>query len=299
MQSVSCIISSQFTACYLIVLFLQQVLLLPSDLACLQSPGRRRGTLKNAAWFGFIMDISILCFKACLQLVKVSTVYLYFLREASLWKYSPKKTSTSLRSAHVNIVIICTIRMISSVSQVFKALYSLLLLESVQFVITTWKRPVSERYSPKMPRTTKNSSCTIDNNQSQEDSRAHEESSSDQEHDQEVFLQPSQAQLIPNMCRFLILSYVIIFVDDVSKTELVGVNRQAFIQPQLNFIRSEENPTLLWYLLMLRWPKHMLWIQSMPRMPYVYLQMPIDWNGLGMHLPFGRVYFKARDVKTS
>ena len=38
-------------------------------------------------------------------------------------------------------------------------------------------------------------------------------------------------------------------------------------------------------------------------MPYVYLQMPIDWNGLGMPpimcvgIPTGRVYFKARDVK--
>ena len=47
----------------------------------------------------------------------------------------------------------------------------------------------------------------------------------------------------------------------------------------------------------------MLWIQSMPRMPYVYLQMSIDWNGLGMptimcvHLPIRRLYFKARGVK--
>ena len=38
-------------------------------------------------------------------------------------------------------------------------------------------------------------------------------------------------------------------------------------------------------------------------MPYVYLWMPIGWNGLGMptimcvHIPFGRVYFKARGVK--
>ena len=52
-----------------------------------------------------------------------------------------------------------------------------------------------------------------------------------------------------------------------------------------------------------KWPKHMLWIQSMPRMPYVCLQMPIGWNGLGMltimcvHIPIGRVYFKPRGVK--
>ena len=41
----------------------------------------------------------------------------------------------------------------------------------------------------------------------------------------------------------------------------------------------------------------MLWIQSMPRMPYVYLWMPIGRNGLGMCLPFGRVYFKTMGVK--
>ena len=41
----------------------------------------------------------------------------------------------------------------------------------------------------------------------------------------------------------------------------------------------------------------------MPRIPHVYMQMPIGWNGLDMfsimcvHLPFGRVYFKARGVK--
>ena len=50
-----------------------------------------------------------------------------------------------------------------------------------------------------MPRKTKNSPCVIENNQSQEDSGTHQESGSEQEHDQEVFLQPSQAQHIPNM----------------------------------------------------------------------------------------------------
>ena len=40
----------------------------------------------------------------------------------------------------------------------------------------------------------------IDNSHSQEDPSAHEESSSsDQEQDQEVFLQPSQAQLFCNI----------------------------------------------------------------------------------------------------
>ena len=49
-----------------------------------------------------------------------------------------------------------------------------------------------------MPRTTRNSSHTIDNNESQEDSSTHEGSRSEQEQDQEMFLQPSQVQLIPN-----------------------------------------------------------------------------------------------------
>ena len=35
----------------------------------------------------------------------------------------------------------------------------------------------------------------------------------------------------------------------------------------------------------------------MLRMPFVYLQMPIGWNGLGMCLPFGKVYFKTGGVK--
>ena len=53
-----------------------------------------------------------------------------------------------------------------------------------------------------MPTTTKNSSHMIDNNQSQEDPNAHEESSSsEQDQDQEVFLQPSQAEVISNMFR--------------------------------------------------------------------------------------------------
>ena len=54
---------------------------------------------------------------------------------------------------------------------------------------------------------------------------------------------------------------------------------------------------------MLRWPEHMLWIQTMPSVPYVYLWIPNCWNGLGMptimceHIPIGRVYFKSRGVK--
>ena len=35
----------------------------------------------------------------------------------------------------------------------------------------------------------------------------------------------------------------------------------------------------------------------MPKMSCVYLQMLIGWDGLGICLPIGRVYFKARGVK--
>ena len=54
---------------------------------------------------------------------------------------------------------------------------------------------------------------------------------------------------------------------------------------------------------MLELSDNMLWIQSMPRVPYVYLWMPTGWIGLGMtisvyvHMPLGRAYFKSRSVK--
>ena len=54
---------------------------------------------------------------------------------------------------------------------------------------------------------------------------------------------------------------------------------------------------------MLRTSEGMLLIQSMPRVPYVYLQMPIGWNWLVMPIivyvciHLGRGFFKARGVK--
>ena len=48
---------------------------------------------------------------------------------------------------------------------------------------------------------------------------------------------------------------------------------------------------------MLRTSECMLWIQSMPRIPYVYLQMPIGCNWFVMHIHMGRAYFKARGIK--
>ena len=67
--------SSYFPACYLIILCFQQVLLLSSDLACLQSPGRS-GTFQNCLFWNY-WGYSILCFTACVQLVGVSTVFVF------------------------------------------------------------------------------------------------------------------------------------------------------------------------------------------------------------------------------
>ena len=54
---------------------------------------------------------------------------------------------------------------------------------------------------------------------------------------------------------------------------------------------------------MLRTSDGMHWIQSMPRVPYAYLWMPIGWHWLVMainvyvHIHLGIGYFKARGVK--
>ena len=51
-----------------------------------------------------------------------------------------------------------------------------------------------------MPRSSKTSSCKMENNQSQEELSTHEESSSEQEQDQEVTFHPSHVQqVIPSM----------------------------------------------------------------------------------------------------
>ena len=49
---------------------------------------------------------------------------------------------------------------------------------------------------------------------------------------------------------------------------------------------------------------YMLWIQSMPDMPYGSKQMPISWNGLSMptewcsvYMPIVIINFKVRGVK--
>ena len=49
---------------------------------------------------------------------------------------------------------------------------------------------------------------------------------------------------------------------------------------------------------------HMLWIQSMPSMPYGSMHMPIGWKGLSMpteecsvHMPTAIINFKVRGVK--
>ena len=41
----------------------------------------------------------------------------------------------------------------------------------------------------------------------------------------------------------------------------------------------------------------MLWIQSMPRVPYVYMQMPIGWSLSVMCIHLEKDYFKVRGIK--
>ena len=87
------------------------------------------------------------------------------------------------------------------------------------------------------------------------------------------------------------------------QTEHLDCCRQAFIQPQLNFIRSGGKPSITVIFIETKKFWDMLWIQSMPRIPYGYMQIPIGWKGMGMptnvcvHIPIGRVYLNARGVK--
>ena len=69
---------------------------------------------------------------------------------------------------------------------------------------------------------------------------------------------------------FMYISHSIdILVDLVdSQNRTSCCSRLAVIQPQLDFFSSEEKPNLLHYLLVLGCSMHMLWIQSMPSMPY-------------------------------
>ena len=58
---------------------------------------------------------------------------------------SPKKTSTSLRSAHLNIVLIFTSEVVFSVSQVLQATLQLASARTNSICLSTWKRPVCEK----------------------------------------------------------------------------------------------------------------------------------------------------------
>ena len=81
-------------------------------------------------------------------------------------------------------------------------------------------------------------------------------------------------------------------------------NRLAFIQPTAGLLQVWGKPNLLHYLLVLRCSMHMLWIQSMPSMPYGSMHLPIGWNGLSMTtevcsvvMPIVIINFKVRGVK--
>ena len=67
----------------------------------------------------------ILCFTACIQLVEVCTVFVFLGRGMVVKVISPKKTSTCLKSACVNILIIFAIRFIFLVFPVIQAILQL------------------------------------------------------------------------------------------------------------------------------------------------------------------------------
>ena len=50
----------------------------------------------------------------------------------------------------------------------------------------------------------------------------------------------------------------------------------------VKFIRSQNNLALLQLFMLLGLSEHMLWIQSMLRVSYNYLWMPIGWIGFGL-----------------
>ena len=171
--------------------------ILPTNLACLQSL-RRRGTFNNSACFGFTKAVSILCFTACLQFATASTVHLYFLEEACQWKIqSPKKMCICLRSAHVHVVIIFTIRVVFSVFPIFQVTLQLASAKGcVQSLVSTQKSPVTEKY--RVPRCLKqphlhHMQWTIVNVKMIPVPMKSHQTPREQD------LQPSQTQVIPNM----------------------------------------------------------------------------------------------------
>ena len=70
----------------------------------------------------------------------------------------------------------------------------------------------------------------------------------------------------------LILLWNRTFLDCLQKLSFTAVN----------FIRSENNLALLQLFMLLGLSEHMLWIQSMLRVSYDYLWMPIGWIDLGL-----------------
>ena len=84
-----------------------------------------------------------------------------------------------------------------------------------------------------------------------------------------------------HMCNSKSMQHIISrFVVESLKSTPFWFSRLAFTQPQLDFFRSEEKPS----------------------MPYGFMQMPIGWNGLSMphegcSVPIFNINFKVRGVR--
>ena len=146
-----------------------------------------------------------MCFTACLQLVKVNTVHVFLGTSLLVQESESQKDQYLFEICPVEHSVQIAIRLTFPVFPVFfQASLQLVPARSLNIVLYLIGSDLpASKYlqSPKMPRTTKPAKAfTSTAEKIQEESRTHEESSSsDQEQDPEVFIQPSKAQLLPNM----------------------------------------------------------------------------------------------------
>ena len=169
--------SSYFQTCYLIVQYFQQVPWLPSEVTCLQSPGREWNISQLCLIWNY-HRYSFLCFRACIQLVKVSNVFV-FLRRGLLMQDTEYQEDQNLFEICLveHSVQICHQIVIFLWFQLSEPLYSLSQLECIKPV---WKRPSSTKYrAPRCPKQLNLQNLPqVQWRKVQEESSTHEESSS-------------------------------------------------------------------------------------------------------------------------
>ena len=128
---------------------------------------------------------------------------MYFLEEASYCKIqSPKKTTTCLKSTQLGILHKSAIRLPFPVYPVFQANLQLVPARNLNIVLFLLGSDlIVKSTESEDAQTTKPSTASTSTAQKiQVESSAHEgSSSSDQEQDPEVFIQPSKTQLLPNI----------------------------------------------------------------------------------------------------